>query len=69
MIVLMILKITLSTLIFVKQDELLDSIPRWLNEAFAKDRDAFHEIEKSVSIYIIYVFVTFIGDLNVGHHK
>ncbi|CAH0727253.1 unnamed protein product, partial [Brenthis ino] len=47
MIFLMILKITLVTLIFVKQDEVLSSIPGWLVEVFAEDRTGFHEIEKT----------------------
>ncbi|XP_052741940.1 23 kDa integral membrane protein-like isoform X2 [Bicyclus anynana] len=47
MIVLMVLKITLATLIFVKQDELLADIPRWLTDAFNKDRQAFQEIERT----------------------
>ncbi|XP_046968022.1 23 kDa integral membrane protein-like [Vanessa cardui] len=47
MIVLMILKITLATLIFVKQDELLDDIPRWLTEGFSRDPVAFQNIERS----------------------
>ncbi|XP_045773454.1 23 kDa integral membrane protein-like [Maniola jurtina] len=49
MIVLMVLKIALATLIFVKQDQLLDDIPTWLAEAFAKDRQGFMEIQQSFS--------------------
>ncbi|XP_032518177.2 23 kDa integral membrane protein-like [Danaus plexippus] len=49
MIMLMILKVTLATLIFVKQDELLTNIPVWLNETFTRDQIAFQGIEKSFS--------------------
>lgn len=49
MIVMMVLKIAMATLIFVKQNSLLDEIPRWLGEAFTRDRQAFQEIERSVS--------------------
>ncbi|CAH0727254.1 unnamed protein product, partial [Brenthis ino] len=47
MIVLMILKIALSVLIFVKQEDLISDIPRWLNKAFSEDVNAFHEIERA----------------------
>lgn len=47
MIILMVLKITLAVLIFVKQDELLENIPRWLTEAFTRNQTAFHSIERS----------------------
>ncbi|CAH2243628.1 23 kDa integral membrane protein-like [Pararge aegeria] len=47
MIVLMVLKITLATLIFVKQDALLADIPKWLGDAFTKDKQAFQQIERT----------------------
>ncbi|XP_072929718.1 leukocyte surface antigen CD53-like [Epargyreus clarus] len=47
MLLLMIAKITLATLIFVKLDDLVDGVGKWLDEAFQRDREAFHEIEKT----------------------
>ncbi|XP_041981217.1 tetraspanin-18-like [Aricia agestis] len=48
MLVLMVLKITLAVLIFVNLDSFLAEVPKWLNEAFAKDQQAFHELEQSL---------------------
>ncbi|XP_068629974.1 23 kDa integral membrane protein-like isoform X2 [Battus philenor] len=47
MIILMILKITLASLIFVNLDKLVEAVPRLLNEAFNKDRISFQEIERT----------------------
>ncbi|XP_013135392.1 PREDICTED: leukocyte surface antigen CD53-like isoform X1 [Papilio polytes] len=47
MIILMILKITLASLIFVNLDKLVAGVPQVLNEAFNRDRIAFQEIEKA----------------------
>ncbi|CAH2041196.1 unnamed protein product, partial [Iphiclides podalirius] len=47
MIVLMILKITLATLIFVNLDSVVSEVPRFLNEAFNRDRVAFQEVERT----------------------
>lgn len=51
MIVLMVLKITLATLIFVRKDALINDIPRILNEAFTKNQTSFHDIERAVRNY------------------
>ncbi|KAG7301908.1 hypothetical protein JYU34_013327 [Plutella xylostella] len=46
MIMLMILKITLASLIFVNLGAVTDQIPRWLNAAFNQPNlDEFHQIE------------------------
>ncbi|XP_038212639.1 23 kDa integral membrane protein-like [Zerene cesonia] len=47
MLVLMLAKITLAVLIFVNLDSYVEEIPRWLNEAFNKDREVFHGIERT----------------------
>ncbi|CAK1582469.1 unnamed protein product [Parnassius mnemosyne] len=46
MIVLMILKVTLASLIFVNLDAVVAEVPKILNEAFNRDQTAFHELEK-----------------------
>ncbi|XP_037293591.1 23 kDa integral membrane protein-like [Manduca sexta] len=47
MLVLMVLKLTLAVLIFVKLDDVVQEIPRWLNEVFNRDPIGFHEIERT----------------------
>ncbi|KPJ04637.1 PREDICTED: leukocyte surface antigen CD53-like isoform X2 [Papilio xuthus] len=47
MIILMILKITLASLIFVNLDSLVQGVPNVLNDAFNRDRVAFQEIERA----------------------
>lgn len=50
MLILMIAKLTLAILIFVRLDDVIATIPRWLNQAFTNNQQAFHEIEASVSV-------------------
>lgn len=47
MLILMVIKLTLAILIFVKLDDIVKEVPRWLNQAFAKDPTGFQEIEKT----------------------
>lgn len=49
MLILMIIKLTLAILIFVKLDDIVAEVPQWLNEAFSRDKVSFQEIEKTVS--------------------
>ena len=49
MLLLMIVKLTLAILIFVKLDDVVAEVPKWLKEAFQKDRVAFQAIETTVS--------------------
>lgn len=54
---LMILKITLASLIFVNLGAVTDQIPRWLNAAFNQPNlDEFHQIESTVrTIEVVFV--------------
>lgn len=47
MLILMVIKLTLSIMIFVKLDDIVQSIPTWLNEAFTKSRESFQDIERA----------------------
>ncbi|CAH0625684.1 unnamed protein product [Chrysodeixis includens] len=49
MLILMIIKLTLAILIFVKLDDIVAQVPQWLNDAFSKDKTSFQEIEKTFS--------------------
>lgn len=49
MLLLMIIKLTLAILIFVKLDDVVSKVPLWLNEAFKQDQVSFQAIEKTVS--------------------
>ncbi|CAH0686053.1 unnamed protein product [Spodoptera exigua] len=49
MLLLMIIKLTLAILIFVKLDNVVSEVPLWLREAFQKDRVSFQAIEKTFS--------------------
>lgn len=47
MLLLMIIKLTLAILIFVKLDDVVSKVPLWLNEAFKQDQVSFQAIEKT----------------------
>ncbi|XP_075977108.1 tetraspanin 42Ed [Anticarsia gemmatalis] len=47
MLVLMIVKLTLAVLIFVKLDDVMDAVPNWLNTYFKQHPTEFQEIEKT----------------------
>ncbi|PZC84591.1 23 kDa integral membrane protein [Helicoverpa armigera] len=47
MLLLMIVKLTLAILIFVKLDDVVNEVPKWLKEAFNKDRTEFQAIERT----------------------
>lgn len=49
MLLLMIAKLTLAILIFVKLDDVVADIPRWLSEAFSRQPLAFQDIERAFS--------------------
>ncbi|CAH1636716.1 unnamed protein product [Spodoptera littoralis] len=49
MLLLMIIKLTLAILIFVKLDEVVAKVPFWLNESFKQDMVSFQAIEKTFS--------------------
>ncbi|KAJ8719852.1 hypothetical protein PYW08_012027 [Mythimna loreyi] len=49
MLLLMAIKLTMAILIFVKLDNVVAEVPKWLNEAFQKDRVAFQAIEQTFS--------------------
>lgn len=51
MLVLMVAKLTLAIMIFVRLDDVIAAVPRWLNEAFIANQQSFHEIEKTVRKY------------------
>ncbi|XP_026332455.1 CD63 antigen-like [Hyposmocoma kahamanoa] len=67
MLILMILKITLATLIFVNLDGVLNQIPQFLKDSFNKDPQAFHDLESSLKCcgpagYISYMPAAFLPD-------
>ncbi|CAB3240714.1 unnamed protein product [Arctia plantaginis] len=49
MLILMVVKLTLAILIFVKLDDIVKQIPDMLNDAFTRDRQSFQEIQRTFS--------------------
>ncbi|KAJ8720424.1 hypothetical protein PYW07_012467 [Mythimna separata] len=49
MLLLMAIKLTMAILIFVKLDNVVAAVPKWLTEAFQKDKIAFQAIEETFS--------------------
>lgn len=71
MLILMVVKLTLAILIFVKLDDIVNQIPDTLNEAFTRDRQSFQEIQRTVSYSIshhVFLFI-FVYPIQLNYNR